>query len=349
MAMDVMTDAEERRAIGEELSRYECRVAQPDDPPLFTREPKSSMQPLHWKAADLARLLDKIGSVLKLEAGGQRRTLRLSNPGLPYGTTPTFWCSIQYIRPGEIADAHRHAASALRFIMQGKGADTTVDGEQYAINENDLVLTPSWTWHDHEHKGDEPMIWLDVLDVSLVRSLHAVFFEGMGELRQQVSNVPDRSYRLFGSGLMRPVDPDVPRHGPSPVLAYTWPRVEEALTLASGVEPDPYDGALLEYQNPLSGGPALPTLGTAIQMLLPGYDGKPHQHTGSVVYYVVRGEGTTVIGDRQFDWGKGDFIALPPWAVHRHANRSAQNDAVMFQVNDIPVLKALGLHRERAD
>jgi len=91
------------------------------------------MQPFHWKAADLARLLEKIGAALKLEQGGQRRTLRLTNPGLPYGTTPTFWASIQYILPGEIASAHRHAATALRFIMEGSGADTIVDGEQYII------------------------------------------------------------------------------------------------------------------------------------------------------------------------------------------------------------------------
>lgn len=348
MAMDVMTDAEERRAISEELHKYEVRIAHPDDPPLFTREPKSSMQPVHWKAADLARLLDKIGSVLKLEAGGQRRTLRLSNPGLEYGTTPTIWCSIQYINPGEIADAHRHAATALRFIMEGVGADTTVDGEQYVINENDLVLTPSWAWHDHEHKGDKPMIWLDVLDVSLVRSMHAVFFEGMDDLRQEVHGVPDESFRKFGSGLLRPMNTERRIEGPSPVLAYQWPKVEEALKLASGGEPDPYDDAILEYQNPLTGGPALPTIGTAIQMLRPGVRCKSHRHTGSVVYYIVRGEGTTTIDGQKFDWGKGDFLALPPWAVHEHANRSDTNDAVMFQVNDIPALKALGLYREQA-
>src|SRR5882724_4876799 len=166
--MEKMTDVEERKALALELSKYGVRVAQPDDQPLFTIEPQSSMQPVHWKAANLDRLLRKIGASLKLEKGGQRRTLRLTNPGLPYGTTPSLWASIQVILPGEVASAHRHAATALRFIMEGEGADTIVDGEQYVINEGDLVLTPSWTWHDHEHKGSKPMIWLDVLDISLV-------------------------------------------------------------------------------------------------------------------------------------------------------------------------------------
>ena len=345
MAMDVMSDARERKAIAEELAKYDCRVAQPDDPPLFTRTPQSTMKPVHWKAQDLSRLLEMIGATLKLEQGGQRRTIRLTNPGLPYGTTPTFFCSIQYILPGEVASAHRHAATALRFIMEGVGADTIVDGEQYVINEGDLVLTPTWTWHDHEHKGDKPMIWLDVLDISLVRLLHATFFEGSDKPRQNVNRVSDLSYRKFGSGLLRPMHA-TQTGGPSPVLAYTWPKTEEALRQASGLDPDPYDDTLLEYQNPLTGGPALPTLGTAIQMLRPGSELKPHRHTGSVVYYVVRGEGTTEIDGVLYEWSKGDFIAQPPWTAHSHKNRSSTRDAVMFQVNDIPVLKALGLFRE---
>lgn len=342
-----MTDADARQSLADELARFGCRVAQPDDPPLFTREPISAMQPMHWKAADLTRLLDKIGASLKLEQGGQRRTIRLTNPGLPYGTTPTFWCSIQYILPGEIAGGHRHAATALRFIMEGEGVDTIVNGEQYMMNEGDLVLTPSWAWHDHEHKGAKPMVWLDVLDISLVRSLHATFFEGMTTPRQLVNTASDKSFRQFGSGLMRPMDAK-PSPGPSPVLAYLSDVAKHALEQAAELEPDPFDDTLLQYQNPTTGGPALPTIGTALQRLRPGFEGQPHRHTGSVVYYVMRGEGRTVMGDTEYVWGAGDFLALPPWHVHSHANGSTANEAVLFQVNDLPVLKALGLHRETA-
>jgi gentisate 1,2-dioxygenase len=344
---EIMTDSKEREALADELARFGVRVAQPDDPPLFTPQPVSSMRPFHWKATDLDVLLEKIGDRLKLEKGGQRRTLRLTNPGLPYGTTPTFWASIQYILPGEVASAHRHAATALRFIMQGTGADTIVDGEQYVINEGDLVLTPSWTWHDHEHKGDKPMVWLDVLDISLVRSLHATFFQGAKEPRQTPHAISDKSYRQFGSGLMRPANVSA-RPGPSPVLAYSKAVAEQALQQAVGLEPDPFDDTLLEYQNPSTGGPALPTIGTALQMLRPGFRGKPHRHTGSAVYYVVRGSGTTRIAEETFQWSRGDFIALPPWSVHEHANGSASSEAVLFQVNDLPVLKSLGLYREEA-
>lgn len=340
-----MVDADERVALLAELAKYNFRVSSPDKP-LFTKTPQSSMVPVLWKAKDIAEQLEQIGARLKLQAGGARRTLQLSNPGLPYGTTPTFWVSIQYILPGEVATAHRHMASALRFIMQGEGADTTVDGEQYEINEGDLVLTPNWTWHDHEHKGSEPMVWIDVLDISLVRSFHAVFFEDFEMARQTVDPIPDKSFREFGSGLMRPLKKPAPQKY-SPLLAYTRARSEEALRQAAGLEPDPYDDVILEYQNPLTGEPALPTIGTRLQMLRPGVHTKSHRHTGSTVYYVVRGQGATIIDGERFDWAKGDFLALPPWLPHEHLNGSADEEAVLFQINDIPALEKLGFYREQ--
>lgn len=341
----VMSDAKERAEIEKELAAHNIAIAQPNDPPLFTRTPQSTMQSYHWKAADLKRLLDLIGSRLKLEAGGMRRTLRLANPGLPYGTTPTFWASIQYIHPGEVATSHRHAANALRFVMQGSGTETTVDGELYVMSEGDLVLTPSWTWHDHENISPTPMVWLDVLDISLTRALHGSFFEPMDAPRQDVLPNSDRTYRQFGSGLMRPVG--ARNSGPaSPVLAYTKDRAIAALEAMSVLEPDPYDDIILEYQNPLTGGPAMPTIGTRLQMLRPGVETKAHRHTGSVVYYAVEGEGSMMIDDKQYDWAAGDFIALPPWARHAHANRSKTDRAILFQVNDIVVHEALGFYRE---
>jgi len=343
-----MSDARERAALASELASFNIVVAQPDDPPLFTKTPQSTMVPWHWRAGDLARLLEKIGANLKLEAGGQRRTLRLANPGLPYGTTPTFWVSIQYILPGEIATNHRHAATALRFIMKGSGSDTIVNGECYPMSQGDLVLTPSWSWHDHENKGPDPMAWIDVLDISLVRALHATFFEGSAQARQDLLPVPDRSFRAYGSGIMRPVTKpgaDVPK----PVLlAYPWARALAALEQAAGLEGDPFDDVILEYQNPATGTPALPTLGTMLQMLRPGVSTQAHRHTGSVVYYAVRGQGVMSVDDHRFDWSEGDFIALPPWARHAHANPT-DTAAILFQINDHPVLRTLGLYREVAD
>ncbi len=347
MSEVIGSDARAREALASELSALNLAVHQPTDPPLFTKEPAPTMVPCHWKAVDIADCLARIGADLKLEAGGARRTLRLTNPGLEYGTTPTFWASIQYILPGEVATAHRHAATALRFIMDGDGADTTVDGESYAMNKGDLVLTPSWAFHDHEHKGAKPMVWLDVLDITLVRRMEAVFFEASDLPRRPVNDVPDRSYREFGSGIMRPMH-SAPSTFANPLLVYAKARAEEALQQATGLDPDPFDDTALEYQNPTTGGPALPTMGTMLQRLRPGIKLKPHRHTGSSVYYVVRGTGATKVGNQRFEWGPGDFFAIPPWAVHEHANRSPTQDAVMFHVNDFPAIKALGLWQEQA-
>jgi gentisate 1,2-dioxygenase len=345
MAEAPMHDAEARAALSGELAALHLRVAQPDDPPLFTREPSSTMQPIHWRAADLTLMMKKIGAELKLEQGGQRRTLRLTNPGLPYGTTPTFWCSIQVILPGEIATAHRHTATALRFIMHGKGANTTVEGEQYDMNEGDLLLTPNWTWHDHEHCGDAPMVWLDVLDISLMRSLHATFFEPAKDPRIPVNTHRQASFARYGSALMRPLNAR-PEGLASPILGYHHELAEKALAAAATLPPDPFDDTALEYQDPTTGRPALPTIGTVLQRLRPGFVGLAHRHTGSVIYYVVRGSGVSSVAGNTYRWGSGDFIAVPPWAAHAHSN-PGHDEAVLFQVNDIPVMRALGFWREQ--
>lgn len=341
-----LVDEDARRALKEDLARFNCRVHQPDDPPLFTRTPQSAMQTVHWKWTDLEPLLERLGQQLALEPGGNRRTLRLHNPGLAYGTTHTFWASIQVILPGEIASNHRHTANAFRFIMKGSGASTTVDGERYPMNEGDLVLTPGMRWHDHEHRGSAPMIWLDVLDISLMRAMHATFFEPGAELQQKVDAVPDSSWRCYGSGLMSP--PGARQGGTgNPLLAYPRAMAQAALEQAAGLPADPFDDVMLEYRNPTTGGPVMNTMGMRLQKLRPGVHTKARRHTGSKLYHVQRGRGTTIVDGRAYDWQAGDFLVIRPWAWHEHVNRSPE-DAQLFQVNDFPAMLALGYYFEEA-
>jgi gentisate 1,2-dioxygenase len=342
-----MADGAVRRSLKDDLAKFNCRVHQPDDPLLFTREPKSATQSVLWRWRDLDPLLTRLGKEIDIGSGGQRRTLRLANPGLEYGTTHTFWASIQVILPGEIASAHRHSASAFRFIMQGGGATTTVNGECYPMHVGDLVLTPSMMWHDHRHDGDAPMIWLDVLDISLMRAMHATRFESYSTEIQAVAEIPDQTLRMYGSGLMRPPHMGYPPRD-NPLLVYPWTMAEPALRQAAGLVPDPFDDVVLEYQNPLNGGPAMRTMGMRLQKLRPGAHGKARRHTGSKLYYVVSGAGTTIIEGRIYDWSTGDFLTIAPWAWHEHLNRSATTDAVLFQVNDFPAMDALGYYQEEA-
>jgi len=336
-----------RRALRDELASFDCRITQPDDPPLFTREPKPTMKSLIWRARDIMPLLERIGREIALEGSGPRRTLRLHNPGLPYGTTNTFWASIQIVHAGEVATAHRHSANAFRFVMQGAGVWTTVDGECYPMNVGDLVLTPAGKWHDHVHKGDAPMVWLDVLDISIMKFLQATFFDPFEDRIQPIDTVPDRSFRQFGSGLMRPPGATI-REGENPLLAYPAEMARKALESASGLPEDPFDDVVLEYRNPADGGPVMPTMGVQMQILRPKFVGKRRRHTGSKLFYVVEGAGKTVVGEETLEWSAGDFFVIAPWAWHSHTNTSS-SDARLFQVNDLPTVKGLGYFREERE
>lgn len=327
------------------LASLNVRIQTPGDPPLFTAEPSSPMTAVHWRWADLEKVVGELDQHLALVPGGGRRTLKLANPGLPYGTTPTFWVSIQYILPGEVATAHRHTPTAFRFIMQGSDCWTTVDGESYEMNAGDLVLTPSWTWHDHTHRGDEPMVWIDVLDISLVRSLHTTFFQNYDRDVQDVAAVPDMSFRTRGSGLLRAGRRAAPPGWANPLLAYPAARATEALELARGLPADPRDDVIVEYVSPADGSPALNSLGTMRQILRAGFRGIPHRHTGSKVYWVISGSGVTEINGTRYEWGAGDFLAVPPWATHHHENPGGA-DAHLFRVDDTAVLSKLGLYRD---
>lgn len=95
-------------------------------------------------------------------------------PEAPY-TTDTLYAGLQVINPGETAPAHKHSAFALRYIIEGSRGFTSVDGQKMYMEKGDMILTPSWTFHDHGHEGEGPMIWLDGLDLPLFQSIPVNF------------------------------------------------------------------------------------------------------------------------------------------------------------------------------
>jgi gentisate 1,2-dioxygenase len=330
-----------------DLRRHHMTVHQPGDPPLMTREPVTTVRACVWRWTDIEALAKRVAEAVPLEPEGNRRTIRLVNPGLPNGTTHTLWAAIQQVLPGEIATAHRHTPGALRFVIEGCGATTTVEGERYPMEVGDLLLTPSWTWHDHTNTGTERMIWLDGLDIPLVRAMHAVFFEPHPRPIQPVAEWPDHSMRSFGAGTLRPLQARASSRV-SPLLVYKWARSYEALQTFAATKADLFDDVALEYQNPLTGGPALPTIGLAIQMLRPSVHTQAHRHVSSTVYHVVRGEGSTIVEGERLAWSERDFLVVPSWTWHEHANASASEPAILFQMNDAPAMEALGLYRHEA-
>ncbi len=313
-------------------------------------EPQTAAQPHVWRGAMLRDQLMRACDVMTMERGAERRVLLLVNPGLRAITaaTHTLTAAVQMIKPGEIAPTHRHTPTAIRFIIEGRGAYTTVEGEKLIMDEGDLILTPSWTWHDHGNETDRPIMWMDGLDRPLVSMLNASFFEPYADERQAVTLPIDCSQRRYAGGHVRPTwERGAPTF--SPQHAYRFADVYATLShLADLGEASPYDEVAVEYVNPLTGGHALPTLGCELQLLRPGRRTRAHRHTSSAVYQVFRGRGYSVIDGRRYDWEQGDLFALPTWAWHEHANASTSDEAILFSINDVPPMEALALHREQA-
>jgi gentisate 1,2-dioxygenase len=328
--------------LAQKIAPLHLTVHQPDDPPTLTREPVTAVQPYHWRWATLEPLLRRVAADVPLEPGGDRRTLGLRNPGLPYGITHTLVAAIQQVLPGEVATAHRHTPSAFRFIIDAHSVSTTVDGERCPMEPGDVLLTPNWCWHDHENNGTETAVWLDGLDVPLVRAMNAMFFEPFPQDRQPVSDPPDGIIRQFTAPGLAP-----PR-APAPFLpVYKWNATLDALHALAATPADPFDDVILEYRNPVNGGPAMQTIGLAMQLLRPGVHTRAHRHSSSTVYHAVRGQGVTTINGVSYPWTERDFLVIPPWAWHEHHNASTTEEAILFQLNDMPTMRALGLFREQ--
>ncbi len=287
--------------------------------------PQPKSVPVHWKWRDIEPLVRKAAELVSAERAA-RRVVMLVNPGRKEWSAAAglLYTGVQVMNPGEFTSAHRHQASALRFVMEGRGAFTVVDGERMELGARDFVLTPNGTWHDHGvDEGGTQCIWQDGLDIPLMNSLDANFYE----VHPQTVQTPAP---LSREGWKKPY---------SPVFLYKWDESYQALKK---------DGALYEYKNPLTGGAVMPTMGARLELIKKGASKKPLRHTGSVIYQVALGRGSSVIGGQRFDWEEKDIFCLPSWAVHSHANASSTEDAVLFSFNDFPAMRALALYREAA-
>ena len=215
------------------------------------REPVPSFEPCHWKGKDLFAAMEKAKEVVGLDVSF-RRVIQMWNPSLKNGTSRTLVLNLQLLKPGEDALSHRHMAGAIRFILKGHGTRLIVEGESFEIGEGDFVTTPSWTWHDHENHGGESMMWLDGLDSPLVRLLETDFHQPDPAKKQTVTK-PD-GYTLATVGALRPAWTK-PNSIQPPAFCYKWADTERALSKVGEQPGDPYDGIVLDYANPLTGGP----------------------------------------------------------------------------------------------
>jgi gentisate 1,2-dioxygenase len=326
------------------------RAARLDLTPLWTvisnlvkTEPSPKAVPHRWKFEEVRPfLMEACGLVSAEEA--ERRVLTLQNPGLRGMSriAENLFCGFQVINGGEIAPAHRHTQSALRFIIEGSNAYTAVDGERTMMLPGDFVITPTWTWHDHANLGDAPMIWVDGLDTPIVNTLNGGFREELDEQQHKITKPDDSSVIEFGYG-MAPADFKPNRPG-TPMINYPYRRARKMLeSMRAHRSIDPYHGHMLKYLDPLTGDWAMPTLATNMCLLPAGLTTKPYRTTATTVFIVVEGKGTSRIGGVEMDWSEHDVFVAPAWAVQEH---DALKDSVIFSYSDRAVQEKLNIWRE---
>lgn len=310
-------------------------------------EPESRYVPTLWKYADMRPLCLRAIDLVRPEEAGRRVVTLLndSEAGREH-TAVVGWLfsGLQAMKPGEITPAHRHTASAHRFIMEGRGAYTVVDGHAITLGKNDYVLTPGGCWHDHGVSADgEVSIWQDGLDIPLMNSLETNFYEVYDSPAQSRAFPLNDLPQSYGGALLP--EPGVAWDKPySPVMVYRWEQTRDALwSFAKVSDPCPFDGYIMRYANPMTGGWALQTMGANMQMLPPGFRSRAHRHTGNVVYNVAQGCGYSIIGGRRIDWSEHDIFCVPAWMWHEHVNLDDKNEAFLFSFNDFPVMDALGV------
>lgn len=312
---------------------------------LLPVHPRPQAIPWVWRARTMHALAERAIKAVPVDRGGERRVLGLGNPGLdgkPY-VAGTLWAGLQCLGPGETAPAHRHTPGAIRFVLEGNGVWTTVNGVRCDMNPGDLVLTPSWHWHDHTNSGDRNMIWFDGLDLPLIEAMDAVFYEAYPDYMQPVTGQHDQSAQDpgpaqagYAEGMSRQVGPVS-----SPLLTYRWADTDAALARLV-IERD-QAMVSVEFINPLTGASALPTLSCAMHRLVPGRRTEPLRRAGNAVFVAFRGAGQTIVNGLAIDWSAGDIFVIPSWAAAEHWSPGG---ADLFALADTPVLRALGIYRE---
>lgn len=302
----------------------------------------------HWNYAKARELLLQSADVVSI-AQAERRVLILLNPGYDpqkaFSTTPSTIIGLQLIMPGEWAPNHRHTAAAARFIVEGDGAYTAVDGEKLPMRPGDLVLTPPHHFHEHGHDGSGPMIWLDLLDLQVSVSLDTMYHVD-GERTPRFANIPDVTETKYS------VAGVVPYRGPNvapsryPIMIYRWEKVRPAL-VATGEVSAKDEPVHLMYVNPESGQSALETLCFSARLIRPGEEVVTTLTSASKVLHVIEGEGQVEIEGETFNCETGDVVAVPTFTSMRLVNPSKSKPLFLFQSDDSPLQHKLGYYEER--
>lgn len=335
----------------------------PDQP----THPGSPAVPFIWNWKDVGPLVHEMGDP-ELGVGlgqgrkkAERRVLVLRNPGLDgkYAITNTFFGDLQLVKKGEIAPSHRHTTTAARFIFEGRGGWTTVEGERAMLSPGDLVINQQLGWHDHGNDGPDNFVFFDVLDIPLLTSLATATWDfdyvqvtkDKEKVDQPLEFPLNHSNNLYQAGGIVPKFIGGRRRDHSPMLSYRWDVIRDTLQRLRKEEGSPYDGIIVEFTNPVDGGSVGPTMSICAQLLRPGEKTLSHRENVNTIFIGAEGKGYSIVGDKRIDWSKFDIFTIPSWHWHEHGNDSNE-DAIVYSVSDSPVIEKLGLlceHRKTRD
>jgi gentisate 1,2-dioxygenase len=342
-------DTPERRAFYNKIDKQNLTALWLSLADLVTPEPRSGCRPAWWRFDEIRAAMLEAGALITAKEA-ERRVLVLENPGMRGQSkiTTDLYAGVQLVMPGEIAPAHRHTQSALRFVLEGSGAYTAVNGERTIMHEGDFIITPPWAWHDHGNPSDRPIFWLDGLDIPVLQMLDASFAEHLEVDEQPITRPTGDSDARYGANLL-PVD-HLGGGGSSPVFNYPYARTRDALERMRRADGwDPCHGLKMRYTNPVTGNHAMATMGTFIQLLPKGFHTASYRSTDATVFAPIEGRGRSVISQRSgedviVDWAKRDVFVVPSW--HRVRHEAADDDCVLFSFSDRPIQEALHLFRE---
>lgn len=311
---------------------------------LVPPTPQTEVKPAVWRYRDVRTHVLAAGELISAEEA-ERRVLILENPGLrgQSAVTQTLYAGLQLILPGEVAPAHRHAQVALRLVLEGQGAYTAVEGERIPMERGDFIVTPTRTWHDHGHEGDEPVVWLDGLDIPLIRFLGAGFAEKAAASSQAPSHPEGDGLARYGANMV-PVDYAPTATEPTRLCHYPYAQTRQALAQLARTPADECVGYKLRFVNPATGGSPMATIGPFAQLLPQGFETAPLRSTDGAVYCCLEGAGTALIDDTDIPFEENDVFVVPPWARLR---LQAARETVLFSYSDRPVQEALGLWKEQ--
>lgn len=316
--------------------------------------PNPKAVPHVWKWSKLFPLAQRSGELVPVGRGGERRAIGLANPGLggrPY-VTPTLWAAIQYLGPRETAPEHRHSQNAFRFVVEGEGVWTVVNGDPVRMSRGDFLLTPGWHFHGHHNDTDTPMAWIDGLDIPFVYQNDVSFFEfGSERVTDYATPRFSRAERLWGHAGLRPLS-ELKDTVSSPLSAYRWELTDRALTEQLLLEDEGQPAtveqghAAIRYVNPTTGGDVMPTIRAEFHRLRAGAATPARREVGSSVFQVFEGTGAVLLNGKETKLEKGDLFVVPSWVAW---SLQAETQFDLFRFSDAPIIERLNFARTLID